>query len=115
MSQISDASSSMDALTRGTMSGLKLFLNIVAMLLVFVALVHLLNSMLGLLPDLAGQPITLERLFGYLMAPLAWLMGVPATSRTGATLSTVCGLATTGSIAPASYSTTRAYSASGSE
>ena len=77
MSQISDASSSMDALTRGTMSGLQLFLNIVAMLLVFVALVHLLNSMLGLLPDLAGQPITLERLFGYLMAPLAWLMGVP--------------------------------------
>ena len=48
MSQISDASSSMDALTRGTMSGLKLFLNIVAMLLVFVAVVHLLNSMLGL-------------------------------------------------------------------
>ena len=33
--------------------------------------------MLGLLPDLAGQPITLERLFGYLMAPVTWLMGVP--------------------------------------
>ena len=77
IAQITDASSSMDALTRGTMSGLKLFLNIVAMLLVFVALVHLLNSMLGLLPDLAGQPITLERLFGYLMAPVTWLMGVP--------------------------------------
>lgn len=75
--ETSDASSSMDALTRGTMSGLKLFLNIVAMLLVFVALVHLVNSILGLLPDLAGHPVTLERLFGYAMAPITWLMGVP--------------------------------------
>ena len=45
----------MDALTRGTADGLKLFLNILAMLLVFVALVHLANAALGLLPDVAGN------------------------------------------------------------
>jgi CNT family concentrative nucleoside transporter len=42
-----------------------------------VALVSLLNIILGLLPDVAGQPITLQRLLGYVMAPLVWLMGVP--------------------------------------
>ena len=69
--------SSVDALTRGTLDGLTLLLNIVAMLIVIVALVHLANALLALLPDLAGAPITLERLLGYVMAPVAWLMGIP--------------------------------------
>ena len=69
--------SSVDALTRGTLDGLTLLLNIVASLIVVVALVHLANLVLGLLPDLAGAPITLERLLGYAMAPVAWLMGIP--------------------------------------
>ena len=69
--------SSVDALTRGTLGGLTLLLNIVAMLIVIVALVHLANLALGLLPELAGAPITLERLLGYVMAPVAWLMGIP--------------------------------------
>jgi len=69
--------SSVDALTRGTLDGLTLLLNIVASLIVVVALVHLANLLLGLLPDLAGAPITLERLLGYAMAPIAWLMGIP--------------------------------------
>ena len=68
---------SMDAITSGTISGLKLFLNIVAMLLVFVALVHLANAALGLLPEVAGAALTLERLLGWVMAPVCWLMGVP--------------------------------------
>jgi CNT family concentrative nucleoside transporter len=73
----SDARSSMDAITRGTQSGLMLFLNIVAMLIVFVALVHLVNALLSLLPNVGDAPITLERIIGYLMAPITWLMGIP--------------------------------------
>jgi CNT family concentrative nucleoside transporter len=71
------ASSTMDAITRGTRSGLELFLIVVAMLLVLVALVFLVNSVLALLPDVGSQPISLERLLGTLMAPVCWLMGVP--------------------------------------
>lgn len=69
--------SSMDAITRGTLDGLALFLNIIAMLLVLVALVALANILLGLLPDVAGAPLTFQRLFGWVFAPLVWLMGVP--------------------------------------
>ena len=71
------ASSTMDAITRGTRNGLELFLMVIAMLLVLVALVFLVNAVLALLPDVAGQPLSLERLLGYLMAPVCWLMGVP--------------------------------------
>jgi CNT family concentrative nucleoside transporter len=67
------------ALTRGTLEGLQLLLNIVAMLVVFVALVALANALLGALPDIHGAPLTLERVFGWLFAPLAWLIGVPAS------------------------------------
>jgi CNT family concentrative nucleoside transporter len=69
--------STMDAITRGALDGVELLINIVAMLLVLVALVALLNWALGLVPDLAGQPVTLQRLLGYALAPLAWLMGIP--------------------------------------
>jgi CNT family concentrative nucleoside transporter len=71
------ASSSMEAITNGTVQGLKLLANIVAMLVVLVALVSLLNQILGLLPDIAGAPLSLQRLLGWLMAPLAWFMGIP--------------------------------------
>jgi len=71
------AASTMDAIVKGTMVGLELLLNIVAMLIVFVALVHLANAMLGLLPDVAGAPITLQRLLGLVMAPVCWLIGIP--------------------------------------
>jgi concentrative nucleoside transporter, CNT family len=71
------ASSTMDAIVKGTGAGLELLLNIVAMLIVFVALVHLANAILGLFPDLWGQPITLERMLGWIMAPVCWLMGIP--------------------------------------
>ena len=69
--------SGMEAITQGTIDGLRLLANIVALLLVLVALVSLLNQLLALLPDLAGAPLSLQRLLGWLMAPLAWLMGVP--------------------------------------
>ncbi|HUI45340.1 MAG TPA: nucleoside transporter C-terminal domain-containing protein [Nitrospirota bacterium] len=71
------ATSSMDAVAKGTMDGLSLLLNIVAMLVVMVALVHLANLLIGLLPAVAGQPLTLQRILGYVMAPVVWLFGIP--------------------------------------
>jgi len=71
------ASSTMDAIVKGTGAGLELLLNIVAMLIVFIALVYLANAILGLLPDLFGAPITLQRMLGWVMAPVCWLMGIP--------------------------------------
>lgn len=67
--------SSMDAVTRGTGEGLQLLLNIVAMLVVLVALVALANQILAFLPH-DGTPWSLQRLLGTAMAPLAWLAGV---------------------------------------
>jgi len=78
------ATSSMDALTRGTVDGVQLLINIVAMLLVLVALVSLANEILALLPSVAGAPITLQRGLGALMAPLVWIMGIPWTEATTA-------------------------------
>ena len=64
----SEASSSMDALTRGTLEGAQLLLNIVAMLVVFVALVALINLVIS--------PYSLQGLLGWALAPLAWLAGI---------------------------------------
>jgi concentrative nucleoside transporter, CNT family len=71
------ASSTMDAIVKGTAAGLELLLNICAMLIVLVALVHLANAIIGVLPEIAGAPITLQRLLGYVMAPVCWLIGIP--------------------------------------
>ena len=73
----SEAGSAMEAVTNGTLQGLKLLLNVVAMLVVLVALVSLVNIALGVLPDAAGAPLTLERILGWVMAPLVWTIGVP--------------------------------------
>ena len=69
--------SSMDAIARGTEDGLKLWLGIVAMLLVIVALVALADIILGHLPDVFGAPLTMERVFGWIFAPVVWLFGIP--------------------------------------
>ncbi len=74
----SEDANAVAAVTRGTLEGLQLLLNIVAMLLVFVALVALANAALGLLPPVAGAALSLERIFGWVFAPLAWLIGIPA-------------------------------------
>src|ERR1700722_14735689 len=71
------ASSTMDAIVKGTTAGLELLLNIVAMLIGLLARVYLANAVLGLLPDVGGAGISLQRMLGYLMAPVCWLMGVP--------------------------------------
>ena len=69
--------SSMDAIARGTEDGLKLWLGIVAMLLVIVALVALVDFLVAPLPQLGGTPISLERIFGWIFAPIVWLYGIP--------------------------------------
>ena len=69
--------SSMDAIARGTEDGLKIYLQIIAMLLVMVALVSLADTILRNLPWVGGLPLSLERIFGWLFAPLVWLFGVP--------------------------------------
>jgi CNT family concentrative nucleoside transporter len=69
--------SSMDAVARGTADGLQLWLGIVAMLLVMVALVALADIILRHFPDLWGAPPTVERIFGWIFAPIVWLYGVP--------------------------------------
>jgi CNT family concentrative nucleoside transporter len=71
------ATSSMDAVVKGTLDGLHLLLNIVAMLIVMVALVYLANQLIGLLPDVGNKPLTLQRILGFVMAPVVWLFGIP--------------------------------------
>jgi CNT family concentrative nucleoside transporter len=71
------AASSMEAIVQGAATGLELLLNICVMLIVLVALVHLANAILGLLPAVGGEPISLQRMLGYAMAPICWLMGIP--------------------------------------
>jgi CNT family concentrative nucleoside transporter len=78
------ATSTMDAIVKGAAVGLELLLNICAMLIVLIALVHLANGIIGLLPDVAGAPVTLQRLLGLAMAPVCWLMGIPWAEATTA-------------------------------
>ncbi len=69
--------SSMDAVTRGTSDGLNIYLSILAILIVAIALVALVNGTIALLPEVGGAPLTMERIAGWVFAPIAWLMGVP--------------------------------------
>jgi CNT family concentrative nucleoside transporter len=71
------AESTVDAIAQGATVGMALLLNMIAMLIVFVALVALVNIMLGALPAVGGEPITLERMLGVVMAPVCWLIGIP--------------------------------------
>lgn len=70
-------SSTMDAITQGTSDGLRLAIHVVGMLLVLVALVALANLMLSALPAVAGAELSVQRILGWLFAPLAWLIGIP--------------------------------------
>ena len=66
-----------DALTRGTLDGLRLFAYIIGMLIVLVALVELANIVLGLAPLVLGEPLTLQRILGWILSPVVWSLGVP--------------------------------------
>lgn len=68
-----------DAAASGAASGLKLAVNVGAMLLAFIALIALLNSLVGGTASLFGfENITIEWLLGYLFAPIAFIIGVPS-------------------------------------
>jgi len=75
--QPGDVHSSMEAVTRGTMDGIQLLINVTAMLIVLIALVTLVNMVLGLVPDMGGAPMSVQRILGWVMAPLVWLIGIP--------------------------------------
>ena len=69
--------SSIDAIVKGTMDGIQLFLAVVAIIIVVFALVALTDEALSLLPLVGDEPLTLKRVFGWIFAPLMWAIGVP--------------------------------------
>ena len=70
--------SSMDAITRGTRDGLDICLNVGAILIAFIALVSLLNSLLDIFGGWVGiSDLSLQLILGYIFFPIVWLMGVP--------------------------------------
>ena len=70
--------SSMDAITRGTRDGLDICLNVGAILIAFIALVSLLNSILGIAGGWVGiTDLSLQLILGYVFFPIVWLMGIP--------------------------------------
>ena len=69
--------STMDAMAQGTEDGLKIYLQVLAMLIVTTSLMALANILLSQLPAVGGSPLTLERILGWLFAPFVWLLGVP--------------------------------------
>jgi len=80
-----EGENAMAAVARGTLDGIQLWLNVMAMLLVLVALVFMVNAIIAFVtPDVAGGPLTLQRVFGWIMSPLAWLLGIPWNEATTA-------------------------------
>ncbi|MCG7537528.1 NupC/NupG family nucleoside CNT transporter [Pseudoalteromonas sp. OOF1S-7] len=74
-----------DAAAAGASSGMHLALNVGAMLLAFVALIALLNGLLGGIGGLFDYPtLTLQEILGYVFAPVAWMLGVPWAEATQA-------------------------------
>ncbi len=68
---------SIDAIVKGTMDGMQLFLAVIAVIIVVFALVNLVDQVLALLPLVDGEALSLKRIFGWIFAPLMWLIGVP--------------------------------------
>ena len=69
--------STMDAFSRGASDGLQIVLNIATMLIAALALLWIVNAGLGLLPHVGGQPLSIERILGWIFAPLMYMVGVP--------------------------------------
>ena len=66
-----------DAIGRGTGEGLHLALNVGAMLISFLALIALVNAVLGLVGGAVGLDLSMQRILGLVFAPIAWSLGVP--------------------------------------
>ncbi|MBF0446506.1 MAG: nucleoside:proton symporter, partial [Magnetococcales bacterium] len=60
-----------------TSEGVQLLIQVMAMMVVLIALVDLLNQLMSMMPLIEGSPLTLQRVLGWLMAPIVWLMGIP--------------------------------------
>ena len=73
------SSSALDAISSGIMDGAKVMISIIAMLIGFVALVALINQFLGVFPDINNAPITMQRILGIALSPVAWIIGFPAS------------------------------------
>ncbi len=72
-----ESQDAMDAVVQGTALGVKIFINVAALLVVLVALVSMVNHALGLLPQAGDAPLTMQRILGWIMRPLVWLTGIP--------------------------------------
>lgn len=68
---------SIDAIIRGTMDGVQLFLAVIAVIIVIFALVALVDGILAALPFVDGAALSVKRVFGWVFAPLMWALGVP--------------------------------------
>lgn len=66
----------LDAACRGASEGVRLALNIAGMLIAFIAIVSLLNWLLSLAPAIDGEPLTMQKILGWVCAPFAWIIGV---------------------------------------
>jgi CNT family concentrative nucleoside transporter len=73
----SSATNSIDALCQGASDGMRLSINVIAMLIAFVALVYMANAILGWVLSPLGWSTTIQEVIGWLNVPFAWLMGVP--------------------------------------
>lgn len=71
------AHGAIDALVKGTADGVNMVLNITGVIVVLFAVVYLINQVVGLLPDIAGEAASMQSLSAYVFAPFCWLMGIP--------------------------------------
>ena len=69
--------STMDAVTRGSSDGASIALSVGTILIAVIALVYIVNSILGFFSSQLGFELSIEIILGYLFAPIAWLMGIP--------------------------------------
>lgn len=74
---VSPYANTFDAVTQGSINGLRLIGYIIGLVIALVALVALANIVLGTLPDFGGAPLTLQRMLGWVLSPVMWLIGVP--------------------------------------
>jgi CNT family concentrative nucleoside transporter len=72
-----DATSAAEAIVNGTLNGVRVVVAVAVLLIVAIALVDLTNQVLGLLPEVGGFRLSLQRMLGWLLAPVAWLIGIP--------------------------------------
>ena len=73
----STSANSLDALCQGAADGMRLSINVIAMLIAFIAVVHLANAILAWVISPMGWSVTIQKVIGWLNVPFAWLMSVP--------------------------------------